>query len=229
MLQELGRSSSSFMQNTIAGGNDNGRKELAVQVVIVEAHVLLREGLQQMIRCLPQIRISACVSQAQEASETIKPGDVLVIGSSIGVGDCLECIRETRKAQTISGIVVIQQQLRPETAFPLIKSGAQGLLSEKASCRDLELALIAAASGNTFLDQRAREILNDRVSHVPLHFTKRELQVLPLLRLGLSNIHIAQRLSLKEKTVEKHLTHIYEKLQTRSRAETIVRIQALQF
>ena len=51
--------------------------------------------------------------------------------------------------------------------------------------------------------------------------------MLPLLRPGLSNFCIAQQLALKEKTVEKHLTHIYEKLHIRSRTEAMLRIQTL--
>jgi DNA-binding NarL/FixJ family response regulator len=227
MLRGLEKSPTPLTQNTITAGNEDWRRERVVQVVIVEAHHLLREGLQQVLCGLPCIHISACLRQIQDVPETIKSGEVLILGSSIGACDCLECIRLVRKTQASPGIVVIQQQLRPETAFPLIKSGAQGLLGEDASSKDLSWAIMAAAAGNTYLDQHAREILNDHVSHVPLHFTKREMQVLPLLRLGLSNICIAQRLSLKEKTVEKHLTHIYEKLHIRSRTEAMLRIQAL--
>lgn len=152
---------------------------------------------------------------------------MLVLGSSMTASDCLESVKVAQQIQASLGIVVIRQQLDPETTFPIIRSGVQGLLGEDASAKDLARAIAAAATGNTFLSHRAREILNGYVSHVPLHFTEREMQVLPLLRLGLSNFCIAQRLGLKEKTVEKHLTHIYEKLHIRSRTEAILRLQKL--
>ena len=140
---------------------------------------------------------------------------------------CVESVKVAQQIQASPGIVAIGQQLSPEIAFPIIRSGVQGLLGEDASAKDLEQAIAAAAAGSTFLSHRARKILNGYVSHIPLHFTERELAVLPLLRQGLSTFWIAQRLGLKEKTVEKHLTHIYQKLHIRSRTEAILRLQEL--
>lgn len=203
--------------------------ERVVQVIIVEAHSLMRGALQRIIGNFPSVEVSASLSQAQDVLGTLAKheGDVLVLGSSLTISACLECVRRVRAAQPALGIVVIQQQLLPETTFPTIKSGVQGLLGEDASEKDLARAIAAAATGNTFLGQRAREILNTSFSHIPLHFTRREMQVLPLLCQGSSNFHIAQRLGLKEKTIEKHLTHIYEKLHIGSRTEAILRLQTM--
>jgi DNA-binding NarL/FixJ family response regulator len=214
-------------------GLDNRQKndatEQVAQVIIIDEHLLIREALHRIIEGFPQIRVYASLSRVQDMLTVIKQGEanVIIVGNSLGACECLECIQAVRQIQPSLGIVVIQQRLRPETAFPIMKSGVQSLLGEDASAKDLARAITAAATGSTFLGQRAREILNDYVSHVPLHFTEREMQVLPLLSLGLSNFCIAQRLALKEKTVEKHLTHIYEKLHIRSRTEAMVRLQTL--
>lgn len=204
-------------------------KERVVQVVIMDAHLLIREALQRVIESFPQVRVYASLSRIQDMQAILKRGetDVLILSSSMTTSDCLEYVKVAQQIQASLGIVVIRQQLCPETAFPIIRSGVQGLLGEDASEKDLARAIAAVATGSTFLGQRAREILNGYVSRAPLHFTEREMQVLPLLRLGISNFCIAQRLGLKEKTIEKHLTHIYEKLHIRSRTEAILRIQAL--
>jgi len=203
--------------------------ERLIQVVIIDEHLLIREALRQIVESFPQTCVYASLTRVQDILTVIRQDKVhvIILGSSLGICDCLECIQAVRQIQPSPGIVVIQQHLRSETAFPIIKSGIQSLLGEDASARDLAQAIVAAATGSTFLGQRARDILNEHVSRVPLHFTEREMQVLPLLRLGLSNFCIAQRLSLKEKTVEKHLTHIYEKLHIRSRTEAMLRLQTL--
>lgn len=59
--------------------------------------------------------------------------------------------------------------------------------------------------------------------HEP-QFTKRELQVIQLLLHGESNSQIAVELRLSVRTVEFHLTNIYEKLGVSSRAEAILRL-----
>jgi DNA-binding NarL/FixJ family response regulator len=231
MIEMIERSSIQSPQSK--GLNDKQQRdasERVVQVVIVDAHLLIREALQWVVGSFPQIRVSASLNSVQDVAAALEQeeGDVLIFGSSIAASECLECIKAARQTRPSLGVVVIQQRLCPETAFPIIKSNVQSLLGEDACAKDLARAITAAATGSTFLGHRAREILHDYISHVPLHFTDREMQVLPLLRLGLSNFCIAQRLALKEKTVEKHLTHIYEKLHIRSRTEAMLRIQTLQ-
>lgn len=229
MVQTMERRSPRLIQSEREITKQVGDSERVVQVMIVDTHLLIREVLQRVVGSFPQVCVYASLNQIQDALTALKKGqgDVLILGNSITTSGCLEYVKVVRQIRPSLGIVVIQQQLYPETAFPIIRSGVQSLLGEDATAQDLARAITAAATGNTFLSQRAREILNGYVSHIPLHFTEREMQVLPLLRLGLSNFCIAQKLGLKEKTVEKHLTHIYEKLHIRSRTEAILRMQTL--
>lgn len=216
-----------FGQGT--GWPQRNEGEHTVRAIVVETHTLIREALQGIIRNFPFVETSTSLNRIQDVQAALakKGADVLILGSSLMVSECLECVRWVRETHPSCGIVVIQQHLYPETTFPIIRSGIQSLLGEASSEKDLARAIMAAIAGSTFLDQRAREILDASFSHVPLHFTAREMQVLPLLRQGLSNFCIAQQLGLKEKTIEKHLTHIYEKLHISSRAEAILRLQTM--
>lgn len=210
----------------LAQGNRVGEQ---IQVAIIESHLLLREALQRMVGHFPQMAVCASLCKAQDAVALHLRGNrhVLLLGSSITLSECLECTRALKNEQSVPGIVVIQQRLYPETAFSLMRNGVQGLLGEDASEKDLAQAIEAAAQGQIFLGTRAREILSCSMSRAAFHFTEREVQILSLLRLGITNFHIAQRLGLKEKTIEKHLTHIYEKLHISSRTEAILRTQTL--
>ncbi len=228
MIQTVDRRPSRLLQEACFDGHTyTGDTRQVVRVMIIDTHLLIREGLQLVIGSFPQAQVYASLGRIQDGLAALKRGDVLILGSSMPVTQCLESVKVAQQIQASLGIVAIRQHLSPEIAFPLIRSGVQGLLGEDASAKDLEQAIAAAATGSTFLSHRARKILNGSVSRVPLHFTERELTVLPLLRQGLSNFWIAQRLGLKEKTVEKHLTHIYQKLHTRSRTEAILRLQEL--
>jgi DNA-binding NarL/FixJ family response regulator len=226
MRETIHRPSRSPWNEDLHDERFNQNSKQVTRVVFVEPHTLIREAVERILARIPQIQV--CASRPHISAELeFQKGDVLLLGSSLAIYECLEYVKTMRELCSSLGIVTIQQRLAPETAFPLIKQGVQGLLGEEASVLDLAQAITAASMGQTFLDQRARTLINDFVSHVPLHFTAREMQVLPLLCSGLSNFCIAQRLALKEKTIEKHLTHIYQKLQSRSRTEAILRIQTL--
>ena len=62
-----------------------------------------------------------------------------------------------------------------------------------------------------------RKITGDRRGEL----TRRELEVLQLLAIGLDQPKIAERLVISPKTVSKHIEHILEKLPARSRAEAV--------
>lgn len=55
-------------------------------------------------------------------------------------------------------------------------------------------------------------------------FTKRELEVLKLLRSGVSNRTIGTALQIAEGTVRRHLENIYPKLGAHSKAEAVARL-----
>ena len=58
--------------------------------------------------------------------------------------------------------------------------------------------------------------------------TPRELEILASIEQGLSNKQIAQRLVISDKTVENHITNIYQKLDVRSRTQAVRRAIELQ-
>jgi LuxR family maltose regulon positive regulatory protein len=73
-----------------------------------------------------------------------------------------------------------------------------------------------AASGTTPLGQNLTE-----------HLSRREIEVLHHLSLGLSNKEIAFRLTLTVNTVKKHLKNIYGKLNVHSRSRAVARARLL--
>jgi DNA-binding NarL/FixJ family response regulator len=55
--------------------------------------------------------------------------------------------------------------------------------------------------------------------------TPREMEVLRLVAEGLTNHQIARRLALSVRTIEAHLTHVYDKLDVASRTEAVLLAQ----
>ncbi len=61
----------------------------------------------------------------------------------------------------------------------------------------------------------------------PVGLTARELEVLPLLAVGLRNAEIASRLIISEKTVDHHVSSILRKLDARTRGEAVIKANRL--
>ena len=201
-----------------------------IRVILVDTHTLMREALHRVLSTFPQTQVCACLSSPGNVIRVAQKtrAHVAILSSSIPVSACLDLVKVISESRASVGIVVIRHCLNPETTMTFIKHGVQSLLGDEASEKDLAKAITTAAAGNTFLDRRAREILDGSVFRTPVHFTRREIEVLSVLKCGESNYQIANALGVSEKAVEKHLTHIYEKLHVNSRFEAILQIQRLQ-
>lgn len=96
--------------------------------------------------------------------------------------------------------------------------GVRGLLPRRASEREVEVSLEAAALG---LSLKHPDLLSEATPTEPSPLSAREQEVLTALALGKSNKEIAQALGISDHTVKFHLTSIFGKLHAGSRSEAV--------
>ncbi|MDF5751583.1 response regulator transcription factor [Spongiactinospora sp. TRM90649] len=131
----------------------------------------------------------------------------------------LRAARVLRRRHPEVGVLVLSQYVRVSYAVELLDGGVEGigyLLKDRVS----DLAEFAAAirrvgSGGSALDPVVVEQLvsRHRQPDDPLiQLTARERDVLRLMAEGRTNLAIAERLIIAERTVEKHCTSIFGKL-----------------
>ncbi|HET8910718.1 MAG TPA: response regulator transcription factor, partial [Ktedonobacteraceae bacterium] len=200
-----------------------------LRVILIEAHTLVRLALQHVVSSFPCTVVTASINNIQDVFTVtdLMTVHVIILGPSISVVDSLQTLQLLRERQNPCGLIVIHQHLYPETAHTLMKHGIHGLLDENASEQDLAEAIMAVSEGNIFLTLHTCGLLAASISNVVGHLTDREMQVLGRLKHGESNFRIAHMLGLKEKTIEKYLTRIYDKLNVHSRTEAILSLQDL--
>jgi DNA-binding NarL/FixJ family response regulator len=98
-------------------------------------------------------------------------------------------------------------------------AGATGLLLEA----DLERALVPSVMALLAGQLAVPSALSRQIAPRPL--SHREKEVLALVAAGFTNLEIAQRLFLAESTVKTHLSSAFRKVDARSRAEAVARLQ----
>jgi two-component system NarL family response regulator len=202
-----------------------------MKLIIVDDHVLFREGLSFIIRSEADIEIVGMAGTVQEAAELArktKP-DVILMDFSLPDGSGADATRIILAEHPACKIIFLTMSEADENLFDAIRSGAKGYLLKDMHPSKLIAAVRAVQNGESALSRsmtlrlmgelsrtKPTEIAADGSSPT---LTRREVDVLRAIATGLSNQEIASQLVLSENTVKSHVHSILEKLKLKDRRE----------
>ncbi|HEY3610387.1 MAG TPA: response regulator transcription factor [Pseudonocardiaceae bacterium] len=197
---------------------------MAVRVLLVDDHEVVRRGLRDMLdneRDIQVVAEAGTVAEALVAAEATKP-DVAVVDIRLPDGDGVALCRQLRGPRCLVLTAFDDEQ----ALIAAIEAGVSGYLLKQVRGQDLVTAVREVAAGRSLLDPvtTARVLARIRRGTEPDRLdvlTEREREVLDLIGEGLSNREIAQRLFLAEKTVKNYVTAVLAKLGMQRRAQAI--------
>jgi len=202
-----------------------------IKIIIVDDHVLFREGLAYIIRLEADMEVVGLVGTVQEAVESVgalKP-DIVLMDFSLPDGTGAEATSKIINEHPNIKIIFLTMSESDENLFAAIRSGAKGYLLKNMSPSKLMASLRSVQKGESALSRsmtlRLMEELSrtkepERVGDSALaKLTRREQDVLVGLAAGKTNKEIASQLYLSENTVKYHVHSILEKLNLPDRRE----------
>lgn len=202
-----------------------------MRIILVDDHVLFREGLASLLRPQPDLDLvgeAGSVVEAIALTKELRPDLVLMdFGLPDGTGlDATEAILEDRPE---TKIVFLTFHDDDDRLFAAIRRGAKGYLLKNVCASELlsfvrgierGQAAITPDMTSRILDEFARMGPGAQSHGAELaHLTSRELEVLQELAAGGTNRQIAERLVISENTVKNHVGSILAKLDFRNRRE----------
>lgn len=195
-----------------------------IRVAIVDDHPVLREGTAALIGQEPDIEVVATPATIAELRMVLAtdPGiDVVVQDIRMGPESGLTVLGElaghaTRPQRaTLPAVIVWTAYDYPQYAAYAYRAGAAGFVVKTAPTAELVRAIRQVADGGLFF--ASRPDLRSRA------LTPRERDVLAATVEGRSNDEIAASLGITTRTVEAHLTRLYERFDLHSRTELVAR------
>ncbi|WP_299004587.1 response regulator transcription factor [uncultured Shewanella sp.] len=153
---------------------------------------------------------------------------VVIDLSTIDVQDAYKLQQQIDRSQRSIRVVFIHFPLQIDARFLIQKSVTAGVFYSDASLEKIGAGLNEIVVGKTVLplelEQQKQPV--KALSNLSEELTIREREVLKALRLGLTNIDIAEQLFVSESTVKTHLYHSFRKIGVSSRGEAIAWAQA---
>lgn len=211
----------------IIGGSS---REIYMNILLVDEHVLLREGLASLLQHQADIKVVGEVGLSDAAVTTaidLKP-DILLIDIAPQVEEGLRIIRTILAHLPSLEVIILTNLNSDEYVIEALRCGAVGFLHKNSSIDHLLSSIRAVERGEAALSRKmmrrvliefARQEEPSNGDNPLAELTDRELEVLAHLTAGATNRQIAEYLVISENTVKIHVHNIFEKLKLDNRRE----------
>lgn len=203
-------------QGALADVVDDGAcrtmEDMAIRLLLVDDHTLFLEGL---VNTLGAVRGFEIVGQARDGRtalamwRTASP-DVGLVDVSMPGMDGIETVRQLRSHFPGARVLMLTSSEDQEDVIAALDAGAAGYVTKGIRYSDLIAAVREVHAGGRPLGEAIARKLASREPASPL--TTREIDVLRLLREGLTAVEIAGRLSITPRTTRAHIEAIKTRL-----------------
>jgi NarL family two-component system response regulator LiaR len=222
-----------IMDDVISARNLSKNESDITTLVLADDHPVVRKALRDAIKKEAGFKIIAEATDGEEAVKLVKELIPDIVIMDIGMPK-LSGIEATRQIKAFSpNIIVLALTVYDdiEHVLAILESGADGYLIKNIPVEDIIQSIRLAVDGETVLSPQVfRQVLKYATKYrtKPLllnpgtKVTTRELEILKLVALGLSNKQIANELCLGTRTVKSHLADIFSKMRVFSRTEAVI-------
>jgi two-component system response regulator DegU len=207
-----------------------------ITAFLLAENCLLREALVRVLRSKDDIAVAGAIAYSPLAWDLIAAANPdVVLFDSINIAlNGPRLVSRMRLAGDSRKPVMVGMEEDEATFFRAVSEGVVGYVLKDASASEIVRVIRAVAAGEAVCPPRfslslfqcaARDISFSPQKTV-LGLTRREQQLVGLIRLGLSNKEIASRLNLSEQTVKNHVHRMLRKTGATDRLEIVEQCQS---
>jgi DNA-binding NarL/FixJ family response regulator len=199
------------------------------RILIIDDHVMVREGVAEIIKHEPDLDVCGTATSAHEGIEAVrklKP-DLILVDITLPGKNGIEFIKDVRAMNPDLRILVMSMHDESLYADRVLRAGGRGYIRKQEGGEKLIEALRRVVRGEIAVSEKMTGKLLEKFSgrktiDSPLEgLSDRELEVFQLIGKGKTMKEIGDELHISPKTVEVHRSHIREKLKITSAAELI--------
>jgi DNA-binding NarL/FixJ family response regulator len=198
-----------------------------IRVMVADDHVLIREGLKQILLRSPDMELIAEIGELDKVIPTISnnlPLDILLLDLSFGDRTSLQIIPKVRQ-QFLERprVLVLTVHSGTQYAGQCLSAGAHGFIQKDVEPPNLLHAIRQVHAGQIYVDTNLKEQMeNVRSKKSPQRsLSNREREVLIHLAKGRSTIEISESLGLSPNTVKTYRSRLLDKLGFRNEADLV--------
>ena len=202
---------------------------MPIDVLIVDDHKIVREGLVKMLSTEPDIRVVGEAGDGRTALRAVAElsPDVVILDISLPDIAGGTIARRLMSKYPSLKIIVLSMHSDPVFVNDMLQAGVAGYVLKSAAFEDLAHSINVIAANRMYLSPEVtqgvvlghRELLSKDTGSLISKLTERELEIMRLLAEGHATSQIADLLNISPKTVATHRKNLMDKLGLNNIAE----------
>jgi DNA-binding NarL/FixJ family response regulator len=193
---------------------------MSIDVLLLDDHAVVRDGLQALLAAQPDIRVVGSFGDAARAVQFAAeaPPDVAVLDIAMPGLDGIEAARRIHDQCPDTHILMLSMHASPEHVYQALRAGASGYVLKESAGGEVVAAVRAVHAGRRYLSEKLSpnaldDYIRERGTDHPLErLSRRELQVLKLIVDGASSAEVGALLGLSPKSIDTYRSRMMAKL-----------------
>jgi DNA-binding NarL/FixJ family response regulator len=190
-----------------------------MKILIADDHSVVREGLKQILKKLPDVNQIEEAMNGIDALKMIESSnyDFVILDITLPCISGLDVLKSLKLQNNNTRILVLSMHPEEQFAIRALKLGAVGYVTKDRAGEELLAAIRKISGGGKYVSSELAEFMAlnldyrfDSLLHEKL--SEREFQIMIQLASGKSSRDIAAELFISEKTVGTHRLRIMQKM-----------------
>ena len=203
---------------------------MCIRVMLADDHLLMREGIRQLLEFDGSIKVVDEANDGEECIEklTVSKPDVLLLDINMPKKNGIEVLQKIKEENLIVKVLILTVHNEVEYLLKAIDIGVDGYLLKDSESIELKKAIRTVMKGESYIQPKLVPVLNNRLVARDIDkdkidsLTGREKEVLIQVANGMFNKEIATTLNISERTVKNHISNIFKKIEVSDRTQAAV-------
>lgn len=203
---------------------------MSIKIMLADDHILIREGLRQLLEFDGSIKVIAEAGDGEECLELLEENkpDVLLLDINMPKKNGIEVLKNIKERNIEIKVLILTVHNEIEYLMKAVEIGVDGYIMKDSDLDELKNAITTVISGENYIQPKLIPALNKKLVSMDNDkekiesLTDRELEVLILVAKGMFNKEIGITLDISERTVKNHLSNIFKKIEVSDRTQAAV-------
>lgn len=202
----------------------------AIKIFVVDDHELFRKGVIMVLKKMDDVEVIGDASNGKEFLNLLnsRRPNIVFIDIKMPIMNGIDATIEALSRYPELKIIALSMFGEEEYLHKMINAGAKGFLLKNSSIEEIERAIHIVNDGkNCYSDDLLGYFTNKFIDSSPkdddlVKLTRREIEVLNLVSMGLSNSEIADKLFISKRTVDGHKANLIQKTGSKNIVDLLI-------